>query len=64
MEIIWCIIGRLLYEVDCYDCENRGEELWLRIIEGDADEDRHRPTATGNVWLWVEGGCASIQSKE
>ncbi|KAI6160452.1 hypothetical protein EDD17DRAFT_813006 [Pisolithus thermaeus] len=45
MGFIWRLIKVLLNRVDCYDCP-RTRELWLSIIEGEADDD---------LWLWVDG---------
>ncbi|KAI6029869.1 hypothetical protein PISMIDRAFT_680755 [Pisolithus microcarpus 441] len=45
MRFVWCVIEWLLDEVEFWDCPRR-RELWLRIIEGDDDDD--------NLWLWVD----------
>ncbi|KAI5989521.1 hypothetical protein EDD15DRAFT_1304036 [Pisolithus albus] len=46
VKFVWNVIGFLLCQVKGYDCP-RGQELWLRVIEGDDNED--------DLWLWVDG---------
>ncbi|KIK21958.1 hypothetical protein PISMIDRAFT_527033 [Pisolithus microcarpus 441] len=46
MRFVWRVIEKLLDEMGCDDCPRR-RELWLRIIEGDDDDD--------DLWLWVDG---------
>ncbi|KAI6009208.1 hypothetical protein PISMIDRAFT_19375 [Pisolithus microcarpus 441] len=48
MRFVWRVIEELLEKVECWDC-SRMEESWLRIIEGDCNDDDDDP------WLWVDG---------
>ncbi|KAI6094894.1 hypothetical protein F5141DRAFT_1222960 [Pisolithus sp. B1] len=45
MVLVWHVIRRLLEDVACYGCPRR-REVWLSIIEGNADDD---------LWLWADG---------
>ncbi|KAI5989500.1 hypothetical protein EDD15DRAFT_2198460 [Pisolithus albus] len=59
MVLIWNVIEKLLDEVERYRCL-RIEDLWLRIIQGDDEDEDLWLIIQGDdededLWLWVDG---------